>query len=46
MNATNRFQLSNKRTIKSRMVKPTLSDPSNKLDCGATGGSIVSTALM
>ena len=45
MKTQTRFQLTGKRTIKSRAVSAVLSDPRNKLDCLATGGSIVSTII-
>jgi len=43
MKAQTRFQLPTKRTVKARTVPMGASDPRNKLDCLATGGSITST---
>ena len=45
MDSIKRFQFSSKKTVKTRMVKLNPSDPRQKMDCVATGGSIVSTAL-
>ena len=44
METIKRFKLSNKKTVKSRMIITKPGDPHHKLDCVATGGSIVSTA--
>lgn len=42
METAQRFQLSVKKTVKSRMVKSTTSTK-NAVNCGASGGTIVST---
>lgn len=44
MKTQTRFQVV-KKTIKVRAVSAAASDPRNKLDCIATGGSIVSTVI-
>ena len=44
MKTKTRFQAT-KKTIKTRAVSAMASDPRNKLDCLATGGSIVSTVI-
>ena len=43
MKAQKRFQLSTPKTIRTRTVQMGATDPRNKLDCLATGGSITST---
>ena len=44
MNKSNRFKTYIKQTVKSRMLTPTPSlNSRGTLDCGGTGGTIVST---